>query len=51
MNAQYKWLNTTGNFVISNPSITELNPYAGGAFQQATSGVTQTSTLWISNAV
>ncbi|KAL4070806.1 glycoside hydrolase family 16 protein [Scleroderma citrinum] len=43
MNAEYKWYNTTGNFNIPNPSATELNPYAGGAFQQATSGVTQTN--------
>lgn len=43
MNAAYVWKNTTGNFNIPNPSITQLNPYTGGIFQQATSGVTTTS--------
>lgn len=43
MNAAYEWKNTTGNFDIPNPSITQLNPYTGGVFQQATSGVTNTS--------
>lgn len=43
MNAEYKWLNTTGNFAIADSTVTQLNPYTGGAFQQATSGVTQTS--------
>ncbi|KAH0838181.1 glycoside hydrolase family 16 protein [Lanmaoa asiatica] len=40
MNAAYEWRNTTGNFNIPNPSITQLNSYTGGVFQQATSGVT-----------
>jgi len=43
MNAAYAWINKTSNFNIPNPSITQLNPYAGGIFQQATSGVTTTS--------
>lgn len=43
MNAAYEWYNTSGNFAITNPSITTLNPYMGGAWQQATSGVTQTN--------
>lgn len=43
MNAAYLWQNTTGNFAIPNPDITVLNPYAGGVFQQATSGVTTTN--------
>ncbi|KIK96257.1 glycoside hydrolase family 16 protein [Paxillus rubicundulus Ve08.2h10] len=43
MNAAYLWQNTTGNFVIQNPDITTLNSYAGGVFQQATSGVTTTN--------
>ncbi|KIM66344.1 glycoside hydrolase family 16 protein [Scleroderma citrinum Foug A] len=43
MNAEYKWLNTTGNFAIADSTVTQLNPYTGGAFQQATSGVTQTN--------
>jgi hypothetical protein len=29
--------------VIVDPDITIANPYMGGAFQQATSGVTETS--------
>ncbi|KAF8641999.1 hypothetical protein AX16_009721 [Volvariella volvacea WC 439] len=41
-NAGYEWLNTTDNLVIPDPSITFLNSYRGGVFQQATSGVTQT---------
>jgi len=43
MNAAYAWKNDTGNYVINNPSVTEFNPYAGGVFQQATSGVTTTN--------
>ncbi|KIJ68201.1 glycoside hydrolase family 16 protein [Hydnomerulius pinastri MD-312] len=43
MNAAYTWKNTTGNFNIPNPDITVLNPYTGGVFQQATSGVTNTN--------
>ncbi|KAI9461770.1 glycoside hydrolase family 16 protein [Boletus coccyginus] len=43
MNAAYAWINTTSNFNIPNPSITQLNPYTGGIFQQATSGVTTTN--------
>jgi beta-glucanase (GH16 family) len=44
-NAEYAWFNTSANLIIPNTTITELNPYMGGAFQQATSGVTQTSKL------
>ncbi|KAJ8594833.1 beta-glucan synthesis-associated [Rhizopogon salebrosus TDB-379] len=43
MNAAYTWDNTTGNFNIPNPDVTVLNPYMGGVFQQATSGVTTTN--------
>ncbi|KAF8140401.1 glycoside hydrolase family 16 protein [Boletus edulis] len=43
MNAAYEWKNTTGNFAIPDASITQLNPYTGGVFQQATSGVTTTN--------
>jgi|SRR6267154_2385109 len=43
MNAAYVWANTTGNFNIPDPEVTVLNPYIGGVFQQATSGVTNTS--------
>jgi beta-glucanase (GH16 family) len=42
-NYGYVWANTSDNFIIQNPDITTLNPYIGGAFQQATSGVTQTN--------
>lgn len=28
--------------IIDDPTITELNSYTGGVFQQATSGVTET---------
>jgi len=40
MNAEYEWFNTTGNYVIPNPDITEMNSYTGGAYQQATSALT-----------
>lgn len=43
MNAAYAWQNVSGNFDIPNPDVTILNPYIGGVFQQATSGVTTTS--------
>jgi hypothetical protein len=39
------WFNTSQNLIIPNATITELNPYIGGVFQQATSGVTQTGEL------
>jgi beta-glucanase (GH16 family) len=42
-NAAYQWPNTTDNFNIVDPTITELNSYMGGAFQQAISGVTDTN--------
>jgi len=29
-NAGYQWFNTTENFVVPNPEVTELNSYAGG---------------------
>ncbi|EGO05193.1 glycoside hydrolase family 16 protein [Serpula lacrymans var. lacrymans S7.3] len=40
MNAEYDWFNTTGNYVIPNPAITSQNTYSGGAYQQATSALT-----------
>jgi len=43
MNAAYTWKNTTGNFDIPDPDTTVLNPYIGGVYQQATSGVTITN--------
>ncbi|KAF8898908.1 beta-glucan synthesis-associated [Infundibulicybe gibba] len=42
-NAQYQWFNTSDNFVVADSTTTELNSYMGGAFQQATSAVTQTN--------
>ncbi|KAL4242135.1 SKN1/KRE6 family protein [Abortiporus biennis] len=40
-NEHYEWFNTTDALIIPNTTSTFLNPYMGGAFQQATSGVTQ----------
>ncbi|KIJ39366.1 glycoside hydrolase family 16 protein [Sphaerobolus stellatus SS14] len=45
-NNEYTWDNTTenpANLVIYNATITELNAYKGGAFQQATSGLSITN--------
>lgn len=42
-NAEYLWFNTTDNYNIVDPEITVLNPYRGGAFQQAISGLSETS--------
>ncbi|EIN14053.1 beta-glucan synthesis-associated protein [Punctularia strigosozonata HHB-11173 SS5] len=42
-NAYYQWFNTSDNLIIPDPSITVLNSYTGGVYQQATSGVTQTN--------
>lgn len=41
--ASYIWNNSTQNLQIDNPSITQLNPYRGGVFQQATSGLSLTN--------
>jgi len=41
-NAEYAWLNTSDNLIIPDPTVSELNTYMGGAFQQATSVVTKT---------
>jgi len=48
-NQGYEWFNTTQNLVIYNSTETFLNPYIGGAFQQATSGVSQTNQLCYEN--
>jgi len=29
-NAGYEWFNTTENFIVPDPKVTELNSYAGG---------------------
>lgn len=42
-NAGYVWFNTSDNLVIADTSITAQNTYTGGAYQQATSVVTQTN--------
>ncbi|KAJ3550293.1 hypothetical protein NMY22_g568 [Coprinellus aureogranulatus] len=42
-NAEYAWFNTSENLIISNVGTTRFNTYTGGAFQQATSCVTQTN--------
>ncbi|KAI5123165.1 hypothetical protein M0805_000868 [Coniferiporia weirii] len=42
-NAEYAWFNTSGNFAIPNATATELNSYAGGVWQQATSALTYTN--------
>lgn len=42
-NEAYVWKNTSANLIIPDPEITKLNSYAGGAFQQATSCISQTN--------
>ncbi|KAH0834148.1 beta-glucan synthesis-associated protein-domain-containing protein [Lanmaoa asiatica] len=42
-NAAYQWLNTSDNFAIYDSTVTVLNPYIGGAYQQTTSGLTLTN--------
>ncbi|KAJ7472266.1 glycoside hydrolase family 16 protein [Mycena galericulata] len=42
-NAGYVWFNTSENLVIEDPSISTLNTYIGGVYQQATSVVTLTN--------
>ncbi|KAH8824012.1 glycoside hydrolase family 16 protein [Flagelloscypha sp. PMI_526] len=42
-NHGYVWLNTSDNLIISDPTVSKLNPYAGGALQQATSVVSTTN--------
>lgn len=39
----YHYFNTSDNVIIPNPAITVQNNYLGGAFQQSTSGVTNTN--------
>lgn len=41
-NDQYIWFNTSDNLIIPDPTISVLNSYRGGAFQQATSVVSNT---------
>jgi len=42
-NAKYAWQNTSDNLYIRDPTVTQLNPYIGGAFQQTTSGLSFTN--------
>lgn len=42
-NAEYTWFNTTDNLIIPDPSLTTLNSYKGGVYQQAVSSVTITN--------
>ncbi|KAF8891507.1 glycoside hydrolase family 16 protein [Mucidula mucida] len=42
-NYAYEWFNTSANLVIYDDDVTHLNLYKGGAFQQATSGVSITN--------
>ncbi|THH34124.1 hypothetical protein EUX98_g167 [Antrodiella citrinella] len=42
-NNEYVWFNTTENLIIPDPTISALNGYIGGAYQQATSVVTDTN--------
>ncbi|KAF7966825.1 hypothetical protein HWV62_36925 [Athelia sp. TMB] len=42
-NPSYTWLNTSDNLVIADPTISSLNGYRGGIYQQATSVVTVTN--------
>ncbi|KAI0640797.1 beta-glucan synthesis-associated [Trametes meyenii] len=44
-NEGYVWFNTPDNLIILDLSISTLNSYIGGVYQQATSVVTETSTL------
>ncbi|KAG1828322.1 glycoside hydrolase family 16 protein [Suillus variegatus] len=43
MNHAYQWSNTSQNYKIPNPDVTQLNSYLGGVYQQSTSGVTNTN--------
>ncbi|KAL1948951.1 hypothetical protein VTO73DRAFT_10757 [Trametes versicolor] len=42
-NAAYTWFNSSDTLIIPDPVNTFPNPYKGGAFQQASSGVTETN--------
>lgn len=42
-NYQYTWKNTSDNFILEDPTISILNTYTGGVYQQATSVVSKTS--------
>lgn len=42
-NPYYEWVNTSSTYDIFDASLTALNSYAGGVYQQATSAVTTTN--------
>ncbi|KAJ7186059.1 beta-glucan synthesis-associated protein [Mycena filopes] len=42
-NAAYAWDNSSANLYIADPTLSHLNSYAGGVYQQATSVVTTTN--------
>ncbi|CAE6438898.1 unnamed protein product [Rhizoctonia solani] len=42
-NYHYEWFNTTENIKIYNETVTKLNEYTGGAYQQSTSGLAITN--------
>ncbi|KAJ6459006.1 beta-glucan synthesis-associated [Mycena sanguinolenta] len=42
-NAAYVWDNSSANLVITDPTVSQLNSYAGGVYQQATSVVSNTN--------
>jgi len=42
-NHDYLWDNSTENYVIGDPELSELNSYKGAAYQQAVSVVTKTN--------
>ena len=50
-NNEYTWFNTSDNLIINDPNISELNGYQGGAYQQATSVVTETSAFCLLYAI
>lgn len=41
--AAYQWKNTSANLIIPDTDATQFNSYQGGAFQQATSSLTETN--------
>ncbi len=48
---RYTWLNTSDNLIIPDTTLTVLNPYKGGVFQQATSGVTEVNQKLLSTRI
>ena len=50
-NAEYMWFNDSDTLIIYDHDVTHLNSYLGGAFQQATSCVAQTSESFLDCSV